>query len=135
MKQKVAIEIISSLLILLFVYAASSKLIEYSAFKTQLMNQLFFKNFAGIFAWTIPSIELLTGLLLTVKVTRIIGLYASLIMLSFFTLYIAGMLLSGKQLPCSCEGIIQQLSWNQHLLFNLFFLLLSLISFLSFLSI
>jgi len=48
MKQKVAIEIISSLLILLFVYAAFNKLIEYSAFKTQLMNQLFFKTFAGM---------------------------------------------------------------------------------------
>jgi len=33
MKQKVAIEIISLLLILLFVYAASSKLIDYNAFK------------------------------------------------------------------------------------------------------
>lgn len=108
MKPKVAIEIISSLLILLFVYAASSKLIEYSTFKTQLVNLLFFKTFAGIVAWTIPSIELLTTLLLTVKFIRIIELYASLIMLPFFTLYKAGMLLSGKQLPCSC-GIIQQL--------------------------
>lgn len=125
MKQKVAIEIISSLLILLFVYAASSKLIEYSIFKTQLMNQLFFKTFAGLIAWLVLSIELLTALLLTVKVTRIIGLYASLIMLLIFILYIAGMLLSGKQLPCSCGGIIQQLSWKQHLIFNLFFLLLS----------
>jgi len=125
MKQKVAIEIISSLLILLFVYAASSKLIEYSTFKIQLMNLLFFKTFAGLIAWIVPSVELLTVLLLTIKVTRIIGLYASLIMLLIFTLYIAGMLLSGKQLPCSCGGIIQQFSWKEHLIFNIFFLLLS----------
>ncbi len=38
MKQKVVIETISSLLILVFVYAASSKLIEYSAFQVQVRN-------------------------------------------------------------------------------------------------
>jgi len=71
MKQKVTIEIISSSLILLFVYAASSKLIEYSAFKTQLMNQLFFKAFAGMVAWIVPSVELLIALMLVAKVTPV----------------------------------------------------------------
>jgi len=127
MNQKTAIEIISSLLILLFVYAALSKLFEYSGFKVQLRNSEWLKPFAGIIAWLVPAIELAISLMLTVKVTRILGLYASLILLLVFTLYIAGMLLSGMRLPCSCGGIIQQLSWKQHLLFNLFFLLLSLI--------
>ena len=127
MNQKTAIEIISSLLILLFVYAALSKLFEYNGFKVQLRNSEWLKPFAGIIAWLVPAIELAISLMITVKATRILGLYASLILLLIFTLYIAGMLLSGMRLPCSCGGIIQQLSWKQHLLFNLFFLLLSLI--------
>ena len=46
MKQKVTIEIISFLLILLFVYAVSSKLFDYNTFKIQLSNSPFLKPFA-----------------------------------------------------------------------------------------
>ncbi len=126
MKQKIAIEIISSLLILLFVYAASSKLIDYNAFKVQLKNSLWLMPFATIIVWLVPAIELLISFILTIKVIRLYGLYASLLILSVFTIYISGMLLSGKHLPCSCGGVIQQLSWRQHLLFNLFFIILSI---------
>ena len=125
MKQKVAIEIISSLLILLFVYAASSKLIDYNEFKVQLKNSGWLSPFAGIIAWLIPAIELVISLILMVKDTRVVGLYASLILLIIFTIYISGMLLSGQHLPCSCGGVIQSLSWKQHLLFNSFFIILS----------
>jgi hypothetical protein len=125
MKQKVTIEIISFLLILLFVYAAFSKLFEYNTFKFQLTNSLFLKSFAGMIAWFIPAMELIVAALLTVKHTRRIGLYGSFILLLIFTIYIAGMLLSGIHLPCSCGGIIQHLTWKQHLLFNLFFLVLA----------
>jgi hypothetical protein len=31
-----------------------------------------------------------------------------------------------KNLPCSCGGIISKLSWKQHILFNLFFIMLSI---------
>jgi hypothetical protein len=127
MKQKVTIEIICFLLILLFVYAAFSKLIEFNTFKIQLNNSPFLKPFSEFIFWFIPIIELIVAALLTVKHTRKRGLFASFILLLIFSLYIAGMLLSTEHLPCSCGGIIQQLSWKQHLLFNLFFLLLALI--------
>jgi hypothetical protein len=32
-----------------------------------------------------------------------------------------------KNLPCSCGGIISKLSWKQHIIFNLFFIVLSVI--------
>ncbi len=64
--------------------------------------------------------------MLTVKGTRKYGLWASFILLMIFTFYISGMLLSGEHLPCSCGGIIRELSWRQHLIFNLFFITLSL---------
>lgn len=124
MKQKVTIEIICFLLILLFVYAASSKLIEYSSFKIQLSNSPILKPFAAIIAWFVPAVELIIVMMLTVKNTRKYGLYASLILLMIFTLYISGMLLSEIHLPCSCGGIIQGLSWGRHLIFNLVFMAL-----------
>jgi phage shock protein PspC (stress-responsive transcriptional regulator) len=41
--------------------------------------------------------------------------------------YILLMLISDERLPCSCGGVLQQLSWKQHLIFNLFFLLLAVV--------
>jgi hypothetical protein len=127
MKQKIAIEIICCLLVLLFVYAAFSKLLEYHTFKIQLSNSPFLNPFAVIIVWLIPATELILTLMLTVMSTRKVALYVSLILLVVFTLYIAGMLLFAIHLPCSCGGIIQQLSWKQHLLFNLFFIVLTVI--------
>lgn len=125
MKQKITIEIICFLLILLFVYAAFSKLLEYNSFKIQLGNSPFLKPVAGIIVWIIPATEVIISVMLAVTYTRKAGLYASFILLLIFTLYIVGMLLSGINLPCSCGGIIQHLSWKQHLLFNLFFIVLA----------
>jgi hypothetical protein len=126
MKQKATIEIICFLLILLFVYAAFSKLWEYNTFEIQLTNSPFLKPFAGIVAWLVPALELIIVLMITVKDTRKYGLWASLFLLFIFTFYISGMLLSGINLPCSCGGIIRELSWAQHLVFNLFFMALSI---------
>jgi hypothetical protein len=36
------------------------------------------------------------------------------------------MLLSEKDLPCSCGGIISSLSWRQHIIFNGVFILLAI---------
>src|SRR6185437_15394485 len=112
MKQKITIEIICSLLVLLFVYAAVSKIWEYETFKYQLGNSPFLKPFASVIVWLVPSVELIISAMLAVAQTRRAGLYASLILLLAFTGYIAGMLLSGIHLPCPCGGIIQRFSWK-----------------------
>ncbi len=125
MKQKINIEIICFLLTFLFVYAAFNKLFNYSEFKTQLTLLLFPKPFAMAIAWLIPVIELAISVVLTFKATRLKGLYASFILLSFFSLYIIIMLLSKDQLSCSCGGVINLLTWKQHLILNIFFMILS----------
>ena len=125
MKAKFILEIICFLLILLFVYAGCSKLMDYNAFKAQLSASPYIKNAASILAWLLPVIEIASAALLTVRITRLYGLIASMLLLLAFTGYISAMLLSGVHLPCSCGGVIKQLSWNQHLLFNLFFIMVS----------
>ena len=125
MKNRI-LDIICGLLILLFVYAAASKLFDYTLFKMQLRNSPLIASYAGTIAWLLPIAEVIIVVTLTVMHTRLFGLYASLFLLLLFTFYIAGMLLSGVNLPCSCGGIIRELSWGQHLLFNLFFIALSI---------
>lgn len=120
------VEIISSILVLLFMYAAISKLIDYSNFKLQLSKSPFITYFSGIIAWALPLFEILLGILLTIRKTRLIGLYISLFIMTLFSAYIYAMLHFSYHLPCSCGGILSRLDWNSHLWFNLLFVLLSL---------
>mgnify|MGYP001553975624 CR=1 FL=1 len=125
MKNKTATEFIAFLLILLFVYAAFSKLFTYSEFKLQLLQSPVVKNFAGVAVWVLPAIELCVAAALSVRATRLFGFYGSLILMNAFTMYIVLMLMTEKRLPCSCGGVIRQLSWKQHVWFNLFLMPLS----------
>lgn len=120
MKKRIP-DIICGLLIFLFVYAAVSKLSNYDQFKGQIEAGPL-KRFSSFIKWFIPIVELLISLMLTVASTKKVGLYGALALLLIFTGYITVIVLSGKNLPCSCGGVIQSLSWQQHLVFNLFFI-------------
>lgn len=121
------LEIISFLLILLFMYAAVSKLLDYQTFKIQLGKSPFITQFASLTAWALPVGEIIVGLALVSNKTRLLGLYASLFLMTMFTAYIYAMLQFSYYIPCSCGGILSKLDWNDHLWFNIFFVALSVI--------
>jgi hypothetical protein len=117
------------LLILLFVYAASSKLSDIAEFQGQLYNQAFPHPMADILLYTLIPAELLTAGLLCFDRTQWAGLIFSTVLLAAFSGYIALVLLHfWPEIPCSCGGILRQLGWSPHLVFNLFFLLLAIAS-------
>ena len=68
---------------------------------------------------------IIISLLLVLTLTRKKGLYASGILLSGFTIYLAYMVLSGLKLPCHCGGVISSMTWQQHIWFNVAFVLLA----------
>ena len=121
--------IITTLLILLWVYAATSKLVDYDKSRSQILNQVFPVWISKILVWAVPATELIIAGLLLFPKTLKFGMYASLYLLTFFTLYIA-LIMTGifGRIPCSCGGVLEDLSWSQHLIFNLFFLALTLIA-------
>ena len=125
MKRNLIIEIISSLLILLFVYTAINKLLDYTAFKNVLSKSPLIGGMAAIIALALPITEGLVSVLLFTPRTRLWGFYSSVALMSVFTLYLAYMINFTPKLPCSCGGVLKQMTWNQHLLFNIFFLALS----------
>ena len=125
LRKNTLIEVICSLIILLFVYAALSKVSDYDRFTVQLSKSPFITAFPVFVAWGIPTVELLIALLLVIKRTRLIGLYASFFLMSLFTAYLIIMLNFSYYIPCSCGGILEKLSWNQHILFNFFFIAIS----------
>lgn len=125
LKRNTVIEIISSLLIILFIYTALSKLSGYNNFSTQLSKSPFITSYANFITWSLPAVEILISLLLVFKRTKLIGLYASFFMMSLFTAYLIIMLKFSYHIPCSCGGVLQNLSWNEHIVFNVFFIVIA----------
>ena len=119
-------DIISGVLLLLFLYTSLSKLADYETFKNVLSASPLLKRVAGVVAWLLPITELVLVVLLFVPALRLKGLYASFILISLFTLYLIYMIAYAPHLPCNCGGVLKLLTWPQHIFFNLFFIFLSL---------
>jgi hypothetical protein len=110
----------------LLLYAAVTKLADFYNFRFGLSESALIGPFAGILAWIIPIGELVIAMLLLLPVTRVAALYTSLITLILFTVYIGGMLVFSAEIPCSCGGVLEKMSWPMHILFNCFFILLNI---------
>lgn len=119
-------QVIAFLFILMFSYAAVSKWLDYDMFLIQLKKSEYLTSFASLTSWIVPAIELLACVLLAVPKWRLAGLYISYGLMFIFTGYIVLILQLADQIPCSCGGILEHMSWTQHLVFNLVFLILSL---------
>jgi uncharacterized membrane protein YphA (DoxX/SURF4 family) len=120
-----AILTVCTLNIALFVYAATTKLLDYSNFKFGISESPFIAPLAGILAWAVPAGELIIAGMLVIPALRLAGLYASFILMLLFTIYIGAMLLFGSDIPCSCGGVLEEMSWPAHIVFNSVFVLLS----------
>jgi len=119
-------DIISGVLLLLFLYTSLSKLADYETFKDVLSASPLLKPITGMVAWLLPLTELVIVVLLFIPALRLKGLYVSFILISLFTLYLIYMIAYAPHLPCNCGGVLKLLTWPQHIFFNLFFIFLSL---------
>jgi len=118
---------ITFLFILLFVYAATSKLVDYQKFRVDIGKSPMLTAFAGTVAITVLVTELAVAGLLAFSKTRLLGLYASFTLMVMFSAYIVAITRFSEYIPCSCGGILQHMNWNQHLVFNLCFVALGVI--------
>jgi uncharacterized membrane protein YphA (DoxX/SURF4 family) len=116
-------EIICLFFILLFVYAAVSKLLDFENFQLQLGQSPLLSAFAWWISWSVPIIEILVSILLSIPKFRKFGLFAALGLMTMFTVYIFIILHFSSFVPCSCGGILEKMSWNTHLIFNVFCIL------------
>lgn len=140
---------ISHLLIFLFTYTAvdklnlfsftppfsweNFKLVNVDAFTGAMAKSPALRPYVHILAYLIPASELVACFLLLFSKTKKWGYWLSLVLLTSFTGYIIYIIAAySQELPCTCGGVISQMSWSQHLLFNLFFILLSVKAILSY---
>lgn len=122
MLRKWIIEIIVLLLFSLFVYAATTKLMDYKMFMVQMNDQPFDDKYSVYLVWGLPILQFVIAAMLVFKRTLLAGLYSALGLLLIYSGYIALIKLNFfNHIPCSCGGVIPKLTWMQHLYFNLFF--------------
>ena len=124
MKKQSAIDIISFLFIVLFIYAATSKLMDFEKFSVQIGQSPLLTPFAPLIAVMIPTVEILVSVALGIERLRLLGLYASFFLMVMFTTYIIMILNFSTYIPCSCGGVLEKLGWSGHLYFNITFTLL-----------
>ncbi|OQP65372.1 hypothetical protein A3860_17040 [Niastella vici] len=121
-------EAITILFVILFLYTGISKLMDYTVFKEQIATSPILAPVSRWIAAALPWMEFAIVILLAIPKWRLKGLYASFIIMILFTGYIISMLTFNKDIPCSCGGVIELLSWNQHIIFNTVFILLAAIA-------
>jgi len=126
--RKHLVDIILFLFIALFVYAAVTKLMDFEKFETQLSQSPMLTDHAEIIAWFIPALELLIVLVLMFERKRLLGFFAAFGMMVMFTAYIVVASRFSEYVPCSCGGVIENLTWEEHLVFNGFFILIGIIA-------
>jgi len=129
-KHSYALTFLQSLVFFLFLYSGITKTIGFGLFVNALDKSLFFNDFntrfIGIF---VIAAEFAIPVLLFFESTALYGYLLSFLLLLLFTAYILLMFLLSPFLPCSCGGLIESLSWRQHIFFNLAFMAISLLLF------
>ncbi|NIG56465.1 MauE/DoxX family redox-associated membrane protein [Chitinophaga sp. Cy-1792] len=125
MKKAFIIELVSLLFAILFLYTGIMKLREYDVFRSVIETTPILRPIAVPLAWGLPIAELILCLLLLIPATRIKALYGSFVLMILFTGYITALLLFSPHLPCSCGGVLESMTWTQHLIFNIVFILLA----------
>ena len=104
--------------IILFVYAAVSKLADFENFQVQVAQSPLLSAFATFIAYATVISELIIATMLCFQKTKRLGLYLFLGMMSAFTVYIYLILNYSPFVPCSCGGVLEDLGWWEHLWFN-----------------
>lgn len=111
---------VTFLLIMLWVYAAVSKLGDVQLFAAELRRQPLPPWSVPLLLWWLPVGELMLAAMLCFPGARRAGLLASAMLLGIFALYTL-LALSGAygSIPCSCGGIFSVMGWKGHLVFNM----------------
>lgn len=126
--QNYLVTAISYAYILLFIYAAVSKYIDYENFRVQLGQSPLLGAYAEFIVWSIPLSEILIAVALSFSRFQRLAFFTAFTLMVMFTAYIYIILHYSSFVPCSCGGILEKMSWNGHLFFNLVFIFLALIA-------
>lgn len=136
-KRQYLLSFLTLLLLLLWIPVTIDKFWDLQAFKQTLLRQPFPSAWAEVLYWILPTAE---GLCVVLLVLRTIDdpktnkfnfskwgfVLSSLLMLGFTLFILFGVLGWYEKRPCGCGSVIPRLTWEEHLVFNLMYLVISL---------
>jgi uncharacterized membrane protein YphA (DoxX/SURF4 family) len=128
MKRSTIIELIAYLFTILFLYTGISKLMDYDIAKEQIALTPLLAPVASIIVIVLPITEIIISVLLFISSTRKYGLWASFGLMTAFTGYVMYILNYNNRLPCTCGGVLEAMTWPEHLVFNISLIILSSIA-------
>ncbi|UOE50907.1 hypothetical protein MTO98_07425 [Mucilaginibacter sp. SMC90] len=129
MKKELIYELITGLLVLLFLYTGLSKLLDFKNFEISMLFQHLPAWLTIPMTYALPLLEIAVAALMIPDKSRLTGIYAFLIMMTAFTLYVGAALLHlFPRAPCACGGMLKSLGWGQHFILNLLFIVFAVIS-------
>jgi hypothetical protein len=121
----------SGILIFIFIYSSLQKIIDFENFTSIISKSpLIPTGISKQIGFIVIVIEILIVFLFFIKRFRLAAFLLSFFLLILFEGYIILMVLYSPYLPCSCGGFIEQLSWTQHIFFNLALMVLSIAGYL-----
>jgi len=115
------IETVCFLYVVLFVYAAVSKMLDFKNFQVQLAQSPLITSFAGWVSYMVIGAELAIAVTLCFRRLQAMALQAAFSLMLMFSAYIVLIMYFSPFVPCSCGGILEHMDWGQHLVFNLVF--------------
>ncbi|MCY0976860.1 tellurium resistance protein TerC [Chryseobacterium wangxinyae] len=110
---------VSYFFVLLFCYAAISKMLDFENFQVQIGQSPLLSAYAGFISYAVIILEIVIVILLIFPRSNLFGLYASTALMSAFTIYIFLILNYSEFVPCSCGGILEKMGWTEHFIFNI----------------
>jgi hypothetical protein len=129
MKKELLYELITGLLVLLFLYTGFTKILDFQNFEISMRFQHLPGWLTAPLIYLLPGSEIVVAGLLVSDKSRVAGLYAGFVMMSGFTLYVGAALLHlFPKAPCACGGVIKSLGWGPHFMLDMLFVFLSGIS-------
>lgn len=127
--KKILLELLIAILVILFVYTASVKLIKFEENVLAMKAQPLIPWLQSFLIYGVPISEIIAVILLAIPKYRRIGLYLTTVLLLCFTGYVILVNLNYYgRIPCSCGGVIRSFTWQQHLIFNTVFIIISIVS-------
>lgn len=109
------------ILMTVFGYAAIVKGINIKLFQSQMLQSpLLPESLVPFLSYFVPIIEIIVALLLTIERTRLWGLLLAYgIMLTFSGYLIILVTIYKNNMPCACGGILGQMGYLPHIIFNI----------------
>lgn len=126
----VIINVASFLLIVMFACFLYDQLRHFEQFQSKMQRQVFSPALSSVLSYIVPSVLIITIILLVIPEKRFFGLLSASLLMFLFTSYVSAVLLGlFNDRPCACISVVKDISWEGQLYFNIAFLLIAAIGF------